>query len=660
MKILKTLLVVVASVAVCGAYSSCAFFTNNSSLPSTETELPGGEGPGDTGTPLTVEEAAALAAETVAAAVTKALFQGYGIPFADDAAGAISGLTKDGPMIPPCVSNIYCAPTQVCNAGACEDPITADPPCQYASCAWADELWGGCENENARGVGWYSAGMFCNGDTGCCEGATATTAQMPNSCIELLPQALYGGLDPSGFVPYPENSDALFDAVCASMNPAWACNDSNYSCEEVVQPLPVDAIFAGITCGGDVPAATLFSIDGVSGTLLCMRAEYFLDLIQFELGSYPVCFDHKVVGAWELNGCVNAQSIVSPRTTADPNEIPLQVNITVGDYSFGDREYMPPSNPLTITYLGGAAAMLAKSDVMSDDIFDVLYIGGQLVMNELEGRLAIGSLNVSADLWHRGDAEGIRCYSPSSGEGASLCIQGDQSDACAARDVCGDAEACDFQGSSQMIGSGCYYCAQTFDAEYQGISCSCQRSVDPVACTCTARGLFPCIDVVGVDAPYQMDCENAGRVCDADNCCVPPPPPPCGYMIIGHQEMQLPTTQDAISAVCGSSESCEECAGDCCAAFSGGMLMTDGDCCAPPCGMYEGNPLPTAAQANETACCMIFGACPYDDGSGNNLCTGECIAGCVADAGGCDGDCCAAFSGDLLMTSGDCCAVVLE
>ncbi len=47
MKIMKMLVVVVMSVVVCGAYTHCGFFTNDSSLPTSggEVELPSGEGP---------------------------------------------------------------------------------------------------------------------------------------------------------------------------------------------------------------------------------------------------------------------------------------------------------------------------------------------------------------------------------------------------------------------------------------------------------------------------------------------------------------------------------------------------------------------------------------------------------------------------------------
>ncbi len=125
MKILKMLVVVIASVVVCGAYTHCGFFTNDSSLPTSggAVELPSGEGPGGGGetpaTPLTVEEAVKMLAETSLVAVPKAVLGGYGIELVEGGAGSISVLIKDVPLV------------GIASAGAAKlvDPLLAGISC---------------------------------------------------------------------------------------------------------------------------------------------------------------------------------------------------------------------------------------------------------------------------------------------------------------------------------------------------------------------------------------------------------------------------------------------------------------------------------------------------------------------------------------------------
>ncbi len=212
MKVTKLIMVVVASVGLCSLYSSCGFFTNDSSLPGNTVEAPvveggpGGGGGGGGDEPIVTP---------VTALTVKQAAEGIGFALTEEIVGVIIP-NFGGTIISPSVS------VAKSMNKALNDPCSAEAPCVKGECRLVPpETTGICVEclSNQRcwdtlGQNWLcdieknfncylpavacvpecAAGMVCNNGT--CEAAPLVVdAFLEKGCRDAVPVAGIAGMD---------------------------------------------------------------------------------------------------------------------------------------------------------------------------------------------------------------------------------------------------------------------------------------------------------------------------------------------------------------------------------------------------------------------------------------------------------------------------------
>ncbi len=384
MKTLTMFFAIITSIVVCGVYTGCGGGGGGST--ETPTDLPsdtvGGGGGGGGGEetpsiPVAVADAAKAASEATLVNIAKVVLGAYGFGVADEGAGSSSKV--DIPHVykisndyrfdtgEPCSSHTECKAHLVCTGGTCQNIHG----CEYYnedSCERAVEVGEYCVCDDRDGSG-----------KGCCKEQCYGV-----SCEYALGVAsMKSAFDPS---LYGDNA-SLYDAACDfgnewngltnRLNGSDYCDDASGNCAQV----PVAAL-AGVDCA--YPLNILQ--DGINASFICghgcgsVSFKGKTDLLP------SLCFDHKVFGNVEYNGCVMIDL--------------LEIYIDYLRISLSTDLLGTGIDPLTITYLDGTTlTSLSKAATAADSLI-VQFMYGDVVYHMVDGLFYIESVRLEhAYLW---------------------------------------------------------------------------------------------------------------------------------------------------------------------------------------------------------------------------------------------------------------------